>query len=159
MSTITKRVWKVGGIERSAWIVRYTDQSGKRHIKTFETKGAAQAWAVTALHEIKIGVHSPESTSLTVTAAWELWLRHCEANLERGTVKQREEHLRLHVAPFVGGEKLARLTTPRIYSLDDQLREAGRSLSMRRKVLTNVGVMLAFAQGRGLVSQNVAPAV
>jgi integrase len=159
MSTIRKRRWKTGGEERVAWVCDYTDQAGKRHIKTFASKGAAQAWAVTALHEVKQGTHTPEATSLTVSAAWELWLAHCEANLERGTVRQREEHLKHHIAAYIGGEKLARLTTPRIYQLDDQLREAGRSLSMRRKVITNIGVMLGFAQGRGLVSQNVARGV
>src|SRR5262249_1850848 len=34
-----------------------------------------------------------------------------------------------------------------------------RSLAMRRKVLTNLKTMLAFAQGRGLVAQNVARGV
>ena len=61
--------------------------------------------------------------------------------------------------PFIGAERLASLTTPRIHQLDDQLRSAGRSLAMRRKVLTNVKTMLAFAQGRGLVAQNVAHSV
>jgi integrase len=51
---------------------------------------------------------------------------------------------------------LSSLTTPLIHEFDGQLRAAGRSVAMRRKVLTNLKTVLAFAQGRGLVAQNVA---
>jgi hypothetical protein len=59
----------------------------------------------------------------------------------------------------MGREKLATLSTPRIYTFDSQLRDATRSIEMRRKVLTTVKTMLSFAQGRGLVAQNVALSV
>ena len=38
----------------------------------------------------------------------------------------------------------------------DQLRDAGRSVAMRRKILTSLSTALSFARGRGLVAQNVA---
>ena len=60
------------------------------------------------------------------------------------------------MVPFLGREKLSSLTMPRIHQFDADLRKNGRSLSMRRKVLTNVKTMLTFAQGQGLVAQNVA---
>jgi len=43
-----------------------------------------------------------------------------------------------------------------IHDFDSRLRDTGRSLAMRRKVLGSLKTMLSFAQGRGLVSQNVA---
>ena len=90
----------------------------------------------------------------------ERWITHCQAErLEFGTIKQRRQHLALHVAPFIGREKLATLSTPRIHHFISELRDAGRSVEMRRKVLTNVKTMLTFAQGRGLVAQNVARGV
>jgi integrase len=158
VSTIRKREWTSHGQPRSAWVVDYADQHGKRRLKTFATKREAEAWRATALHEVSQGTHTPSSTSVTVIRAWELWLNHCEG-LERGTLKQRREHLRLHVTPFIGWEKLASLTAPRIFAFDDQLRSAGRSVAMRRKVLSTFKTMLAFAQGRGLVAQNVARGV
>jgi hypothetical protein len=51
------------------------------------------------------------------------------------------------------------LTMPLVYEFDSKLRESGRSLVMRRKVLTSLKTMLSFAQGRGLVTQNVARGV
>jgi integrase len=160
VSTIRKRTWKVRDVTRSAWVVDYCDQAGTRRLKTFNTKKEAEAWSVTALHEVKLGTHSAASASITVANCWDLWLDHCQAEgLEFGTIKQRRQHLNLHISTFIGAEKLSSLTTPRIHQFDGQLREAGRSLSMRRKVLTNLKTALTFAQGRGLVAQNVARGV
>jgi integrase len=63
------------------------------------------------------------------------------------------------VAPYIGRLRLSSLTTPLVYDFDAKLREDGRSIAMRRKVLTNLKTMLAFAQGRGLAAQNVARGV
>ena len=52
--------------------------------------------------------------------------------------------------------KLAELTTPRVNGFMDQLRDSGRSVAMRRKILTSLSTALSFAKGRGLVAQNIA---
>jgi len=86
MAKIRKRTWKSGGKngrepkEKTAWIADYFDR-GKRHIKTFPTKKEAEAWLVTTRGEIGRGVHTPESTSITVAQAGELWI---EAGRSRG---------------------------------------------------------------------------
>jgi integrase len=155
--SIRKRTWKSRGTERTAWVVDYVDQHGRRRLKTFATKKEADAWAITARHEVKQGVHTPASVSITVAEAFARWIVDCEANgLEYGTLLQRRQHLNLHVAPFIGREKLSTLTMPRVHQFDRELREAGRSLAMRRKVITNLKTALTFAQGQGLVAQNVA---
>jgi integrase len=97
---------------------------------------------------------------VTVSEATERWIAHCEAEgLEFSTIKQRRQHQNLHISPFIGREKLASLTTPRIYQFDADLRKAGRSVAMRRAVLTNLKTILTFCQGQGLVAQNVARGV
>ena len=158
--SICKRVWTTKrGEQRSTWVVAYTDATGTRRLKTFDTKKEADAWSVIARHEVRQGVHTPASISVTVVEAFERWIADCEANgLERGTIVQRRGHLNLHVAPFLGREKLSTLTMPRVHQFDAELREAGRSLAMRRKVVTNLKTALTFAQGQGLVAQNVARA-
>ena len=157
MASIRKRKF---GSDKEAWIVDYRDQHGKRHLKTFATKKEAEAWKVNALHEVQQGIHTPISASKTVEETWRLWMTDCEANnLEFGTVRQRRQHLTHHVAPYIGHARLSNLTTPAVYDFDSRLREAGRSIAMRRKVLTNLKTMLTFAQGRGLVAQNVARGV
>ena len=104
---------------------------------------------MTARHEVKQGVHTLASVSITVAEAFERWIADCEANgLEYGTLLQRRQHLNLHVTPFIGREKLSTLTAPRVHHFDAELRTAGRSLAMRRKVLTTK-TALTFAQGQG----------
>ena len=136
--SIRKRTWKSNGSEQTAWVVDYVDQHGKRRLKTFELKKDAEAWAVKALHEVSHGIHAPNN-KITVEEAINLWIKHGRDNdLERGTLEQREHHLRLHIAPFIGREKLATLDTRRVHAFLDQLRAAGRSPIMRRKVLTSL---------------------
>jgi integrase len=160
MASIRKRTWKSNGIEKSAWIVDYFDQSNVKRRKTFATKKYAVDWTTTALHEVKQGVHTPASTSVTVTRAGEMWIENCEAEkLERSTVNQRRQHLKHHINPYLGGIRLSELTTPSINQFDRQLRAAGRSLAMRRKIITTIKTLLSFAQNDGLVAQNVAAAV
>jgi len=157
MATVRKRKF---GTDKEAWIVDYRDQHGKRHLKTFPTKKAAEAWKVNALHEVQQGIHTAASLCKTVEEAWRLWMADCEANnLEFGTIRQRRQHLTHHVIPYIGRLRLADLTTPMVYDFDSKLRNDGRSPAMRRKVLTNLKTMLSFAQGRGLVAQNVARGV
>src|SRR6185437_10908428 len=128
MASIRKRKWRgKDGSDQTAWVVDYFDQKGKRHLKTFPTKGAAGAWKTDALHQVKIGTHTPASTSKTVAEAWALWVAECEDNgLERSTVRQRKQHLELHVKPFIGNVKLAELTAPRVEQFDADLRKEGR---------------------------------
>ena len=147
----------VNGIEKSAWVVDYFDQSQVKRRKTFATKKAAVDWSTTALHEVKQGVHTPTSTSVTVSRAGEMWIEECEAEgLEQSTIRQRRQHLNLHINKHLGGVRLSELTTPSIYQLDAQLRKAGTSLAMRRKIITSLKTLLSFAQKQALVAQNVA---
>jgi integrase len=159
--SVRKREWTTRkGEKKEAWIVDYVDQHGKRRLKTFARKKDADVWKTEALHEVKQGIHTPASVSKTVEEAWQLWLTECEANgLEFGTIRQRRLHLKIQVAPYIGRLRLCDLTTPLVYDFDSRLRQGGHSLAMRRKVLTNLKTMLTFAQGRGLVAQNVARGV
>jgi integrase len=160
MASIRKRTWTSKGRERTAWVVDYFDQAGKRRLKTFATKKAAEDWSITARHEVRSGTHSPASTSITVADCGALWLAHCDAEgLEISTIRQRKQHLNLHIGPVLGRAKLSALTTPGIHQFDVELREVGKSLAMRRKILTSLKTMVTFAQSRGLVAQNVARAV
>jgi integrase len=160
VASIRKRTWKTNGVKQTAWVLDYRDTQGQRRLKTFPTRKAAEAWSVDALHEVKQGTHTAASASITVTQGMGLWIAASEADgLEYSTVKQRQEHKRLHIDPFIGSDKLAALTTPRVYELDTKLREAGRSLPMRRKVLTSLKMMLTYCQRTGRVAQNVALAV
>jgi len=52
--------------------------------------------------------------------------------------------------------KLSALTMPRVTGFDEELRDAGRSIAMRRKILTSLKAILKYAQSKGWCAQNVA---
>jgi integrase len=158
--SIRKRKWTTkSGEAREAWVADYVDQHGDRHLQTFTTRRVAEAWTTQAKHEVAAGTHSPLTGSATVAEAFQTWIENCvDEGLEHGTIRQRRQHLKLHVAPFIGTVTLAELTLPRVNHFVTQLRAAGRSLAMRRKVLSNLKTAISHAQNLGLVAQNVARA-
>ena len=114
---------------------------------------------MTTRGEIARGVHTPESTSITVAQAGELWIEAGEIErLERSTLRQYRNHLRLHIEPLIGNVKLARLSTPAVEGFCDELLKTG-SRAMARKVLASLKSILGEAQRRGLVAHNPAQPV
>jgi integrase len=159
MATVRKRTWQSGGESKTAWIADYFDQGGKRHLKTFATKKAADAWLVTARHQVSQGTHTPENASVTVAEAATLWIRRGEVEkLERSTLVKYRNHVDLHIVPFLGAIKLARLSAPAMEKFRDDM--LGRlSRPMAKKVLGSLKAILSEAQRQGLVAQNVAAPV
>ena len=155
---IRKRTWKTRqGEIKAAWVVDYFDQKGDRHIATFARRREADDYYAKVRIDVRAGMHTAPAKSVTIAEAFQRWVEHGQAEgLEFGTIRQRCQHLRHHVEPFVGRVKLAELTLPRVNEFLAELRDAGRSLAMRRKVLTNLKAAITYAQGQGWVAQNVA---
>jgi integrase len=165
--SVRKRIWATRkGETKEAWIVDYADQNGKRHLKTFDKKKQADAFATTAKVQVRHGIHTADSESVTVTAAGRLWLAAAEkSQLERTTIDQYRQHLDLHIAPYLGRVKLSQLTAPMVREFEDKLSHgipapgseasAPRSPAMVRKIRGSLGSILADAQERGLVARNV----
>lgn len=155
--SVRKREWtSPKGEKKSAWVVDYFDAAGKRRLKTFRLKKDADVFATTASVEVREGTHVAHSASATVEAAGKLWLASAKAaGLERATIDDYERHLRLHLVPLIGATKLSTLTIAKVRSFEDDLRAAGRSPAMVKKVLISLGTLIADAQERGLVARNV----
>jgi len=160
MSSIRRRTWIArNGETKTAWLVDYSDTGGKRRAKQFAKKKDAEAWLVGAAWQVSQGTHTPDSTSVTVTKAAELWIERAEAEgRERSTVKQYRELQRLHISPLIGATKLSRLTMPMVEKFRDDL-VATRSRAMAGKAVRALSMILTDAQRRGLVGQNVAKGV
>jgi integrase len=166
--SVRKRTWTTAkGETKEKWIVDYFDSGGKRHIETYPRKRDADDRAIEIGGEKKKGVHTPRASAITIRQAGEAWLITCEANnLERATIETYTAHLRLHVYPYLGRLRLPEVTAPRLRKYKDDLLlgvaapgEAigqKRSPALVRKVMTTVGSMLADAQEKGQIAQNVA---
>ena len=159
MASIRRRRWTHRGESKSAWVADYVDQSGTRRLKTFPAKKAADAFLVTARHEVRSGLHTPDSVSITVAKAAELWLSHAESEgLERSTIAQYRAHVIHHIKPLLGSVRLSNLTAPKVQEFADELVKT-RSRVLARKVLSSLKAIVTHAQRSGNVAQNVARAV
>jgi integrase len=154
--SVRKREWITRkGEHMEAWIVDYA-VNGSRHLKTFKLKKDADAYAAQVSVDVSKGVHIAPSKSVTVAEAGELWIKDCEANeLERATINNYKQHLRLHINPFLGHYKLSTLTVPLMRKFRDDLRDNGRSPTRVRVVMASFGALLADALERGLLATNV----
>jgi hypothetical protein len=77
MATVRKRVRRgADGEQKITWVANYHDQHKKRHLKSFPTRKAANAWLVETLGEVTRGVHTPERQSINVYEA----ARCCQVN-------------------------------------------------------------------------------
>lgn len=137
-----------------AWAVDYVDAAGKRRLKSFKLKKKAEDFAATAQVEVREGTHVADSASATIEAASKLWLKSAGRRVERSTLIQYRQHVRLHIVPFIGQTLLSRLTVPVVRQFEEDLLDAGRSPAMVRKVLVTLGSLVADAQERGLVVRN-----
>jgi integrase len=151
--SVRKRTWTTRlGEQKEAWIVDYSDAHG-RHIKTFDRKKDADNYRATVKVDIKAGVHT--SGKHTVADAGAKWITDAEDRLEPATVESYRQHLSQHITPYLGAVKLSQLTVPIVRNFMDRLRKDGRSPAMIKRVVGDFGSILADAQERGLVAQNV----
>jgi integrase len=154
--SVRKRTWtNQDGSQGEAWIAAYTDHIGRRRIRSFEKKQEAVAYHASVATDLRAGIHVPDSQSVTVAEAGRLWLQSGEsAGLERATLAYYRQHLERHIIPLLGAVKLSRLTVPMVRAFEDKL-TVDRSPVMVRKARGSLGALLADAQERGLVGQNV----
>jgi integrase len=154
---VRRRTWRTKrGDRREAWVVDYVDKDGDRHIETYDRKKDADARHDTIRVDVRAGVHTASSKSLTIAESADDWIAGVKLKgRERTTLDQYRQHVDLHIVPRIGRDKLASLTPPRMNAFRDELLEQ-LSRPMARKVLKSVKSILKDAHNRGNVSQNVA---
>jgi integrase len=156
--SVRKRTWTTRkGEAKESWIVDYTDQAGERHIHTFSRKKDADEYHATVKVDVRQGIHTAPSKSITVAEAAEGWLKRVNADgRERTTISQYRQHIDLHIAPRIGRMKLAQLTPPKVEAFrDDLLQNLSRPLA--RKVLTSLKSLLRAANHAHLATASIGP--
>lgn len=132
-------------IEVLWWIADYTDGSGRRHQERFKRKAEAVAHEEKSKVAIRAGTHVSLDSNLTVADVAEKWIKRVEANArERSTLKQYQEHIKLHILPRIGAVKLGKLTKGHVEAFRDGLISGDKALSrpMARNVLRSLKSML-----------------
>jgi integrase len=169
--SIRKRQWATAsGDVRECYVVQYStselDSRGKRkrHVKAFDRKKDAEVFHAQVRVDIGKGVHVPASKSITIEAAGRNWIDSC-GDLERTTVDGYQQHLNLHINPYLGGVKLSALTVAIVRDWQDKLRKGvpapgqaeaePRTADMVKRVTTSLGSLISDATERGHVGTNV----
>ena len=165
MANISPRKWtNADGKETTSYVATYTDQHGNRKRKQFSKRKDADAWLVNARAQVAAGVHTPDSQSITVNEAADIWLNACSKGrgenppVEPHTYRSYESHVRNHINPLIGNERISRLTAPRINALRDALLEKLKRPTAK-KVLGSLSAILSECQTRGFIAQNVAKSI
>ena len=160
MTSVRKRSWAApDGTEKTSWQVDYVDGSGKRRRKQFARKKEADAWLTTVAYQVTQGTHTPDSQTITIAKAADLWIKRGQREkLETSTLAAYGQHVRLHIVPLCGDRKLSQITRAMAEAWRDQLVEKlSRPMAMR--VLRSLAAIVNEAQRRGYVAQNVIAAV
>lgn len=153
--SVRKRAWTTKGVEKTAWVVDYTDGQDTRRLKTFAKKKDADQFAAQAKVDIGKGTHVADGASITVEKAAADWIAKCEADgLERTTVDAYRGHVKYHLVPMIGTVLLNKINVPTVRAFEDQLRQAGRSPAMVKRVVGSLGAIIAEAQEQGNAAHN-----
>jgi len=144
---VRKRVWTTRkGEQKEAWIADYVDGTGKRHIKTFEQRKAADAFAAKTKVDVNAGRYVALDSDLTMAKVADKWIGRAVAEgLERTTIRVYRQHVTHHILPRIGGNmKLAKLTRGHVERFRDDLLTGDKKLSpvMARKVWVSFKSML-----------------
>jgi integrase len=142
--SVRKRSWITSkGEQKSAFICDYVDSNGHRAIATFATEKEAKDFAATVRINVKKGLHTAPSKSITVAEGCERWLKRCAAEgKERSTLAQYGQHVHLHIVPRIGNIKLANLSHNKVEDFRDGLLNGKLSKPLARKVWVSFKTML-----------------
>lgn len=139
-------------LPKQTWLLDYmawNPAKGRktRFVKTFDTKGAADAWYKANVNAIEERRHVPASQSITVEKMAGLWIDAVKAGRkERGpaetsTIRQYRYHADMYILPRIGHRKLGELTRADVIEFKNALlRDISRPLA--RKVLTSLKGLL-----------------
>ncbi len=166
MATITKRKWKTSkGEEREAWVLAYTDQTGKRHKEQFPRKKEADARRIEVEGQVSTGAFREEARRKTVTDAIDAFIKHLEKRHERDEkvttmyLRNTTGQLNTHVKPHIGHVKLSELTARSVSGLVETLKDTGVGIPTVRRVIGALSRTLRYAVSQDMVAANVAHGV
>jgi integrase len=145
MASVAKREWtSPEGEKKIAWVVRYTDEAGKRRLVTKATKKAADAERLRIETELSAGVHTAKAKSVSIKELASEFERYTEERHRAGMIGQGylanvAAGLRLSIVPQLGAIAIADLTVDSIERFFRHLTQdqklAARTAMERKRLL------------------------
>jgi integrase len=139
--SIRKRTWKTPrGEDREAWVLDFSDGSGKRRHETFARRKDAEQREAQVRIDITRGA-GILARDKTIVRIADDWIDHLqEERRERSTIKNYEQHLRLHILPVIGRQKIGKLGEDGITAFRKHLLARVDSNHMTRTLVRSIWV-------------------
>ena len=161
MASVRKRKWIHNGVESEAWVVNYTDNDGKRRLKTFDKKKAADEFRTTVEVEVRDGVHTAASASVTFAEAAKAFIEDSARRQKRGeivggTLHNYERYLNHFLPARFGRMKLSEMEAHHFQAAVDELGDKYAPNTVRA-VFGAINTMMMFAarKPRRWVKRNI----
>jgi integrase len=132
MASVRKRNWKIAtGEAKTAWIVDYADNRGRRQRKHFQTKKAADSFRINLEGQLQAGTYRAAVDKVTVQDACESFLEHCKGRNQRDERMTRKmlaiyrghiSNYILHPEHGVGIRKLSQLAARSVGEFRNRIR-------------------------------------
>lgn len=127
----------------------------RKHVGWFRTRQGAHDALTEALSRGGRRRMSLEADKVTLREYLEDWLGNTSrVNVTPGIQRQRETHIREHIAPYVGSEKLSELRPVHVRLVKQELLEKGLASSTAAYVLGTLSTALNQAVDDELISRN-----
>jgi integrase len=149
MASVAKREWEYKGEKRSCWVVRYTDQSGKKRLKTFESKKNADSFRNKVSFDLERGEHVAPS-DMKFNDVLDPFLRHCEAKvavdggLRAQTLRVWRGVIKRSIRPKFGNYKLGDVTAREVQKWLDVLALDSVRPIKRRSIESRLTILRAI---------------
>lgn len=160
MASVAKREWTHDGQTKTAWVVRYTDQNGKRRMKTFEKKKDADHFRSRIQIEVDRGLHIPDRDTVTVAEASALFLRHSEQMAAQkvtgeSCLRTHRSGINLYIVPRLGARKFNSLHVSDVEGLYNSVIDSGLTARTAKRHVITLRLIEKFAMKRGFVAKPV----
>ncbi len=127
------------------------------HLGWFKTRDEVHAALVEALSRGGRRRLSLDADRVKVAEYLEDWLKNTSrVNVTPGIQRQRETHVREHIAPYIGSEKLSELRAAHVRVVKQELLDKGLAASTAAYVLGTLSTALNQAVGDELIPNNPA---
>jgi integrase len=132
----------------------------RKHVGWFRTRVAANEAKIEALSRGGRRRLSLEAEKVTVAEYLEDWLQNTSrVNVTEGIQRQRQVHVRDHLSPYIGSEKLAELRSVHVRLVKQELLEKGLAPNTVGYILGTLSTALNQAVDDELIPRNPASSV
>jgi integrase len=144
---------------RGKWVADWRDDNGRRFIKAFPDKSAANQYLGQIEAKIDRGTFKAPDELPTFKTVAANWLAARAPNVVVATVEHCQVHIDLHLVPALGHHRIDRIRPRHIEHFSRRRREKGLAPQTVKKFLTTATAIFTYAQANEYIDTNPAAVI